>query len=344
MTGVSLAAVEDPTTAKLMVDGTRCGMAIVARHLSVRHRGARRRAVDSRRLGIGPLCLVVACLGSAQPSAQDQTDSAATHKFEVASVKESLAGGNEHRWYWPPGRFEITNMTLGNLIALAYGEDPLTVRTFERLFIRGGSAELLRTRFDIRATAAAGVSPRRYPAMLQTLLQDRFGLRVRRETREGQIYSATLRRSGQLGPELRASKHDCHARLQALNEPGATDLPMPHDAKGLPICGRDPANPLAERYAGPLPVLFRRVQGFTDRPIVDATGLSGNFEWSLVFSRMSQPNPLSAFAPPQGFAAVQGDAGSLHQALEEQLGLKLGPRNGPIELLVIDSVEPPKPD
>lgn len=74
---------------------------------------------------------------------------------------------------------------------------------------------------------------------------------------------------------------------------------------------------------------MQRVQFNVDRPIVDATGLSGNFEWVLTFGWGSNP-PADV---PQLFAALQ-----------EQLGLKLEARQGPIEVLVVDHVELPTPD
>jgi uncharacterized protein (TIGR03435 family) len=84
-----------------------------------------------------------------------------------------------------------------------------------------------------------------------------------------------------------------------------------------------------QRWAGPLRLLMQRVQFSVDRPIVDATGLSGNFEWVLTFGWGANP-PADV---PQLFAALQ-----------EQLGLKLEARQGPVEVLVVDAVELPTPD
>jgi uncharacterized protein (TIGR03435 family) len=68
-----------------------------------------------------------------------------------------------------------------------------------------------------------------------------------------------------------------------------------------------------------------------DRPVIDHTGLAGMFGFTLMFS------PLNT--EPQ----VARDA-SIYTALREQLGLKLEPARGPVELLVIDSVEQPTPN
>jgi len=84
------------------------------------------------------------------------------------------------------------------------------------------------------------------------------------------------------------------------------------------------------RSATALSVLLNRVQGFVDRPVTDATGLTGSFEWRLTFKSRVQ---------------FIGDAvPSIYTAVQEQLGLKLEPRTGPVDVLVIDSVEMPTPD
>ena len=77
-------------------------------------------------------------------------------------------------------------------------------------------------------------------------------------------------------------------------------------------------------------LLSQRMQAYVDRPIVDATGLSGNFEWVLTFAL--------------GGSNTRADVPSIFTATQEQFGLKLEPRQGPVEVLVIDSVQLPTPD
>ena len=76
-------------------------------------------------------------------------------------------------------------------------------------------------------------------------------------------------------------------------------------------------------------VLIQRVQPYVDRPIIDATGLAGNYEWML--SGAFGPNPSP-------------DAPGIFTALQDQLGLKLETRQAPVEVLVVDSVQLPTPD
>lgn len=83
------------------------------------------------------------------------------------------------------------------------------------------------------------------------------------------------------------------------------------------------------RFAGPVSELTQRMQPYVDRPVVNETGLAGNFTWHLTFG----------FGPN-----ASADAPHIVTAIQEQLGLRLEPRQAPVEVLVIDSVEMPTPD
>ena len=77
-----------------------------------------------------------------------------------------------------------------------------------------------------------------------------------------------------------------------------------------------------------------RMQGLIDRPVIDRTGLGGTYDFDLRFaaSSLAAPSPDVSELP------------SVFTAVQEQLGLKLEPSRGPVEVLVIDSVERPAPD
>jgi uncharacterized protein (TIGR03435 family) len=84
------------------------------------------------------------------------------------------------------------------------------------------------------------------------------------------------------------------------------------------------------RSAGPIASLVTRgAQPYVDRPVIDATGLTGNYEWHVSFTMTPSP---------------ESEASSIFTAFQEQLGLKLEPRSGPYEVRVIDFVEPPTPN
>jgi len=262
--------------------------------------------------------------------------------FEVASVKQNPSG--ESRWTFnlgaprppglpatapqlgPPGTVTITNAPLRFIIEQAYSL-PLQLGRF---MLVGGSEKILSMQFDIRAKPPEGAPQSQMLPMLQTLLADRFKLRTHRETRQVPIYAIVVARQGRLGPEIRESRHDCDALRAAGAKP--TDADKPVDSKGRDLCWRNIDFGAAQgvRYAGPLAMLATRgAQPYVDRPVVDATGLTGNYEWQLTFTMRDTPDSTVP---------------SIYTAFQEQLGLKLEPRTGPFEVFVIDSVEMPTPD
>jgi uncharacterized protein (TIGR03435 family) len=166
--------------------------------------------------------------------------------------------------------------------------------------------------------------------MMRALLEERFKLRVHREMRQTSAYALTVGRQGSLGPNLVSSKFDCQAYLAQRRAGG--NAPEPVNERGESWClfpitmG---AGARAIRMAGPLKLLIERVTPFVDRPIVDATGLSGNYEWALTFA--TGPDAPS-------------DVPRIFDALRAQLGLNLERRDVPLEVLVVDHVELPTSD
>jgi uncharacterized protein (TIGR03435 family) len=86
---------------------------------------------------------------------------------------------------------------------------------------------------------------------------------------------------------------------------------------------------------------------YVGRMVVDRTGLTGGYDYALRFAAM----PIPGVGPGGGFRIApaeplggSADAVSIFTAVEEQLGLKLKPQTGPVELLVIDRVEHPTPN
>jgi uncharacterized protein (TIGR03435 family) len=158
---------------------------------------------------------------------------------------------------------------------------------------------------------------------IQALLVDRFKLVLRQEKREMQIYDLRLARPG----VLRANTGTCAPRTP---EPKAVD-----DAR--PYCGLSSVPPDSsglERIVGTgvrIPVLARRLQPLVEAIVVDQTDLAAAYDFTLDYVR------------PRNVAERQDitDGVSIVTALQEQLGLRLVPRRGPVEVMVIDSIEPP---
>jgi len=175
-------------------------------------------------------------------------------------------------------------------------------------------------------------------AMLRTLLRDRFKLVTRTESRNRPIFALTVSRgNGRLGPKLRPTSPECAAAGAALANaaPSPDGPPDPSN----PRCGTIAFSPgflsgrgvrtnqLANSLGG-MPVIGRAV---TNR-----TALEGAYDFEL---RWSPPAP-----PGIRDAPVESDAPEIFTALREQLGLKLESTRGPVDVLVIVTVEQPTPD
>jgi bla regulator protein blaR1 len=236
-------------------------------------------------------------------------------EFDVATIKPT--GGDDSRTLvqvLPGGGLKASGTTLKFLITQAY-----EVRPYQ---ISGGSGWINTDRFDIvaksdgsHAAENAAIKPnqlteQQYKRMseqmrprLQALLADRFRLRLHRETKEEPVYELLVGKRG--------------STLQPSN-----------DFKGLRI-GRG-------QYTGAgatLEMLTIALATQLDRSVIDRTGLRGAFNFKLEWT----PDGLAGGDPPTDASAGP----SLFTALQEQLGLTLKSTKGPVEVLVIDSVDRP---
>jgi uncharacterized protein (TIGR03435 family) len=263
-------------------------------------------------------CAVAAMLAilwfSAAVAAQESpAGNAAVPAFDVVSIKSldgvaraRLPGARQSQ-----GRFARAAATLRQLIEYAYDVQPLQVR--------GGPAWVSTSRFQIDARTEPTTTPAQMRAMVRQMLSERFALKVHTDVRERPIYRMLLaRRDGKLGPSIyRIDDAECGG-----SNPQPCDLSM--WSGGLTSSGMG-----LQQLAV---ALFSRSQSTgVDRPVIDHTGLSGMFGFTLMFS-------------PFNTAPHQSNDPSIFTALQEQLGLKLEPARGPVELLVIDSVEQPTPN
>jgi uncharacterized protein (TIGR03435 family) len=171
--------------------------------------------------------------------------------------------------------------------------------------------------------------------MLRSLLTQRFSLRTHIEKRDMPVYALKVANPGRFGPNLRPSPHNCDEFIKASGE--GNSVIEPSDANGTSWCR---SNPFASngvftvRGAGTIARLILDVQNHADRPVIDTTGLAGNFEWEVKFTR----------AALGGGVTPGSNVPEVFTAFREQLGLTLDPQIGPAEVLVIDRVEMPTPD
>lgn len=247
--------------------------------------------------------------------------------FDVASVRENKSGGDQGFLLPKGSQFNAQNYRLRSLIQFAYRVQP-----FELV---GGPDWIDSARFDINARAPFDPKPAPVGApagemeqMVQTLLAERFRLQVHRETREMPIYALVpARRDGQLGSRLRREADVCAASRNATAR-GENAPEIPTRADGRPTCGMMGGG--GRLFAGgvTLAMLASALSPQVARVVVDRTGLSGFFEADIEFATDALTNAAT-------------ERPSLFTALEEQLGLRLEPARGPVEVLVIDRVERP---
>jgi uncharacterized protein (TIGR03435 family) len=251
--------------------------------------------------------------------------------FEAASVKPNRSGADSWEFDSPPGRVTGTNVVLRDLIRFAYniyGGD---------WDIRIAGPEWIKTaRFDIEATTAGAVPQARAMSMLRRLLAERFALKVHHENRERPVYELVRARpDGRLGPQITSNDIDCAALATANQAAIAVGKPpmSTFDPSKRPTCGSRSTGP-NEISSGAFTMeqLAMQLSRPVGRPVINRTNLTGGFDFDL---RWTPVQPTLDGGGQDTFGP------SIFTALEEQLGLKLIPATGPVQVLVIDSVSQP---
>lgn len=252
-----------------------------------------------------------------------------TPAFDVASVKPNHSGDEQSASFVQPGgRYTATNVTLRTLVKSAYGVHDNQ--------IVGGPSWINTERFDVTAKAdgytTASAFRDQARLMLRPLLVDRFKLVLRRERRDLPVYALVLAKSDRgFGPQFhRSDARDCNGAPKAM--PTALGAAEP----GVPLpCGAEiyRLGHLAARGMA-FSAFVLNVSRWTDRVVVDRTGLEGKFDWDLQWV-LDDLTPDSA-SPPEG--------PPLFAALRDQAGFRTERRRSSVEVLVVESVEPLEPD
>lgn len=266
-------------------------------------------------------------------------------QFDVASIKRnSNCQTGTGRSGIFPGKLELPCVSLRGLIRMAYGDivvgGNLAARGIEVL---GGPGWLDTDRYDVSAKAEGTPSQAQVTGpMLQALLEERFKVKVHRESRDTGVYLLTVARDGS---KLQPSKERNWKPfdLTDLGPPVRSGEPLPKRCGGAePSMGRggrmviDFFSVNMAEYAG------RWLTNFVDHPVVDKTGLTGRFDIHLVFVPTPSSGPVTLngdpVAPPPSSDAM---GPSIFTALEEQLGLKLLPGKAHLDVIVVDRAEKP---
>ncbi len=236
-----------------------------------------------------------------------------TKQFEVATVKQNLSG--DARWrLGPPGHgsVSIDNLQLKKILASAFGiQDSMVF----------GPASLDSDRYDIvgKGPDPKATNPEVWE-MMRSLLIERFNLKFHVEGRSLPVYALVVAKGG---PRLkRPEDGPCAEAIKAHTPCG--DI-------GYPRFGVSIVNMTVGALRA---ALARKLQ---DRPIVDKTGLTGNYDATVRW----MPDDISAAElaniPPQD----RPEDVSLFIALERQAGLRLEARKETVQVLVVDSLQKP---
>ena len=217
---------------------------------------------------------------------------------------------------------------------MAYGARPFQI---------AGAPEWTETDFfDINATAPDHTPSNAILPMVRALLADRFTLRAHIEKRELPVYVLIVDRAdGRLGPGIRRTEDDC-AQLRAAGKasPGRPEQ-FAVCASRLTARAMNGTMLLEMAEGGiSIPAFVANVSGYVDRLVIDRTGLTGRFDVLLQFG---PPGAPSAASPDPGNVPLDS-APTLVEAVQRQLGLKLQSERALVDVLVIDSVEPPTPN
>jgi uncharacterized protein (TIGR03435 family) len=157
--------------------------------------------------------------------------------------------------------------------------------------------------------------------------------------REMPIFALILARpDGRLGSQLRPSSVDCAALFAAAKTKGEAPPPT---TNGRPTCGTRTTRGSMMTTGVALADFARNLGPFTGRPVVDRTGLTGVYDFDLTWTPEQGPPGADGTSPQ---APPSTDGVSLYTTVQEQLGLRLDAQRGPVDVLVIESVERPVQD
>jgi uncharacterized protein (TIGR03435 family) len=307
------------------------------------------------------------------PELRAQAESVA--RFEVAAVRPSpplqlpLRAPVRMGLSMDGGRVDIRLMSLRDLIIVAYRIKPyqfpgapdwMTTEVFDIVAkIPQGVSTGKAREIQCGDVSPCSVSATKVPEMLQALLAERFGLKIRRENREMQVYALTAAKGG---PKLKEVAPDHPEALPVFPKQseggtvaGVGGMVDPAPVRIGPAGGREDGSPLFDRRGNPtaeslhmeipkatMARLANILTSMVDRPVVDRTGLTGTYEIGFDVPaqdvrraiQVPMPGKIPRAAPPQ----EEPTGGSIFQSVQS-LGLRLEKDKAAIETIVVEHIE-----
>lgn len=298
--------------------------------------------------GIGAALVTISLAWFAGPqlhaiqNTASQTASVSKLEFEAASVRPNDSDQQE------PPSFPFTtddsypaqvtllraDFTLDTYIAFAYKlwETP----KLRHDLLAGQPGWVGEQRYRIQARIPENATKDQVRLMMQSLLAERFGLKVHFESREVPVLALSMAKSGVLGPKLKHHEDgpSC-APQEAASDSGEVFPPLCGDTQmksdgALALVGaRDITLDKLASFLG----TYGYLNGEFDRDVTNETGLQGHYDYTIRFARKSVGDPPETDNGP-----------SLVEALRDQLGMKLNSKRAAVQRLIIDHVERPSAD
>jgi uncharacterized protein (TIGR03435 family) len=289
---------------------------------------------------ISPLRLVTVASQAGGNFAVEQLE------FEVASVRPSHPPADP--WYAKGFSTDITkgaltaqNVTLRQLLEMAY-------RTQESRIVDGPSW-LSSDRFDVIAKSRSDATREQVSLMLQTLLGERFKVRLHKETRNLPIYTLEIAKGGpklEILPEKRFSRHDgdCTVAPPVMSKSGKPLLTLGGICGEFNLIGDSKRGGIYAR-AITLSPFATALSTYVERPVFDKTGLTGLFNFALSWAEPSTQTKATQSAEhgnqTEATQSSEFEANSVFTAVQDQLGLRLVSGRGPVEVFVLDQAAQP---
>lgn len=306
---------------------------------------------------VGPIAIGIlhAPATRAQDATDWQTKAGGKMAFEVASVKLSKGAFvppnipvNAGEAYHATGGSFRADFPLWTYIQFAYKISPAEDQSRETL---AHLPKWVNTdRYTIDARGAGNATKDQMRLMVQSLLAERFKLATHFETREVAVFNLILAKAGTLGPKLRP-----HSEGPACDA-SASDAPTPaRIIRGTADAGPENFPPMCDSFAvirksggalmlagyrnASMDMLAASLAGFVGEghPVIDKTGLSGRFDFTLEWA----PDPTGPPRSDSPAAPSELPGPTSMQAMRDQLGIKLESAKGPVRILLIDRVERP---
>jgi len=249
-------------------------------------------------------------------------------EFEVATIKPSTPDGGTTNFSLAPDRFSVTNASLTELIQFAYNIN-------SKKQLPTTPAWIVSKKFDVSGKIGNASSNAlqalpsdqklsQFRLMVRALLEQRFKLKVSTVQKEFPVYALVLAKGGAKAALVPVPPESMLQRTPVLS--GLS--------RGQVKAGAVSMSLFADWLSGGDDV--------DNRVVVDATGLSGGFDFSLNWIPSHSHPAANDIGNGQTTASVPDDSGiSLFTALKEQLGLELKPRTAPLDVILVDHVEQP---